>query len=61
MQCACRMPNANAEDLAAGPLEHGYVVYHGQGQLRGSILRVANMGSRITTKVITDLFRVIAP
>jgi 2-aminoethylphosphonate-pyruvate transaminase len=57
---AFRLPNANADELAARALEHGYVVYHGQGQLRGSVLRVANMGSRITAEVITDLFRVIA-
>ena len=57
--CAFRLPRANADELAARALEHGYVVYHGQGQLRGSVLRVANMGARINAEVITDLFRVL--
>ena len=57
---AFRLPDANADELAARALAHGYVVYHGQGALRGSVLRVANMGAAMTQDVITDLFRVLS-
>jgi 2-aminoethylphosphonate-pyruvate transaminase len=57
---AFRLPNANADELAARALTHGYVVYHGQGALRGSVLRVANMGAAVDEAVITDLFRVLS-
>jgi 2-aminoethylphosphonate-pyruvate transaminase len=57
---AFRLPRPNADELAARALDAGYVVYHGQGALRGSVLRVANMGAAVTEDVLTDLFAVLA-
>jgi 2-aminoethylphosphonate-pyruvate transaminase len=41
-------------------LRHGYVIYHGQRQLRDQIFRVANMGAAIDEAVIDDLFSVLS-
>lgn len=57
---AFSLPNADADALADKALQHGYVVYHGQGDLRGRVLRVANMGAAVDEEVVTDLFRVLA-
>lgn len=57
---AFSLPDRNADELAARALTKGYVVYHGQGALRGSVLRVANMGASMTEEVITDLFAVLS-
>jgi len=40
-------------------LQHGYVIYHGQRELRSTIFRVANMGALIDEETIEDLFRVL--
>jgi 2-aminoethylphosphonate-pyruvate transaminase len=56
---AFSLPDRNADELAARALTKGYVVYHGQGPLRGSVLRVANMGAAMTEDVISDLFAVL--
>jgi 2-aminoethylphosphonate-pyruvate transaminase len=58
---AFSLPDRNADELAARALTRGYVVYHGQGALRGSVLRVANMGAAMTEDVISDLFAVLSP
>jgi len=57
---AFSLPHADADALADKALQRGYVVYHGQGDLRGRVLRVANMGAAIDEAVITDLFQVLA-
>lgn len=55
-----RLGGRDPDEVFARALEHGYVIYHGQGALRGQIFRVANMGQAIDDEVIEDLFRVIA-
>jgi 2-aminoethylphosphonate-pyruvate transaminase len=56
-----RLPNADADAdaLADKALAAGFVVYHGQGALRGSVLRVANMGAKIDEATIDALFDVL--
>lgn len=58
---AFTLPERNADELAARALAHGWVVYHGQGALRGSVLRIATMGAAMSEDVITDLFEVLRP
>ena len=41
-------------------LRHGYVIYHGQKQLRDEIFRVANMGAAMDDAAIEGLFKVLA-
>jgi 2-aminoethylphosphonate-pyruvate transaminase len=55
-ELAGRDPDA----LFSRALEHGYVIYHGQNELRTKIFRVANMGAAMNEEVIEDLFRILA-
>jgi aspartate aminotransferase-like enzyme len=55
-----RVRGRDPDELFARALEHGYVIYHGQRELRHEIFRVANMGSEIEEEVIDDLFAVLA-
>jgi 2-aminoethylphosphonate-pyruvate transaminase len=48
------------DELLHRGLEHGYVIYEGQGALRDEIFRVANMGAAIDEQAIDDLFEVLA-
>ena len=50
----------DADELFARALTRGYVIYHGQRELRSTIFRVANMGAAIDEETIDDLFRVLA-
>jgi 2-aminoethylphosphonate-pyruvate transaminase len=54
-----RLAGRDPNELFARALEHGYVIYQGQGRLRDEIFRVANMGFAIDEEVIEDLFRVL--
>lgn len=56
-----RLGGRDPDELFAAALARGYVIYHGQQQLRGEIFRVANMGAAMTEEVIADLFGVLAP
>lgn len=47
--------------LLAKALAAGYVIYPGQGELRRTTFRVANMGAAMTEQAIDDLFTVLAP
>jgi 2-aminoethylphosphonate-pyruvate transaminase len=49
----------DSDELLRRALEHGYVIYPGQGGLRGEIFRVANMGAAIDEPAIDDLFEVL--
>ena len=60
MLTAFRLGGRDPDELNARALEHGYVIYHGQKQLRAEIFRVANMGAAIDEDVIDYLFRVLA-
>jgi 2-aminoethylphosphonate-pyruvate transaminase len=55
-----RLNGRDPDELHGRALEHGYVIYHGQRQLRDEIFRVANMGAGIDERVIEDLFAVLA-
>lgn len=55
-----RLGGRDSDELLARALDHGYVVYQGQGPLRDEIFRVANMGAAIDEAVIDDLFAVLA-
>ena len=55
-----RLEGRDPDDLDARAREHGYVIYHGQRELRGEIFRVANMGAAIDEPTIDDLFEVLA-
>ena len=55
-----RLGGRDPDELDARAREHGYVIYHGQGELRGEIFRVANMGAAIDEPTIDDLFEVLA-
>jgi len=55
-----RLGGRDPDELFASALEHGYVIYHGQQELRSEIFRVANMGAAIDEEVIEDLFKVLA-
>jgi 2-aminoethylphosphonate-pyruvate transaminase len=57
---AFRLGGRDPDDLLRTALEHGYVIYPGQGALREEIFRVANMGATIDERVIADLFEVIS-
>jgi 2-aminoethylphosphonate-pyruvate transaminase len=54
-----RLGASDPDELFRRALEHGYVIYHGQGALRDEIFRVANMGAAIDEQVIEDLFSVL--
>ncbi len=56
---AFRLGTRDFETLMGRALEHGYVIYAGQEQLRTEIFRVANMGAAIGEQVIADLFEVL--
>jgi len=47
------------EELFHRALNHGYVIYRGQGPLRNQIFRVANLGYAIGEEVIDELFSVL--
>jgi 2-aminoethylphosphonate-pyruvate transaminase len=49
-----------SDELLRRALEHGYVIYPGQGVLRSEIFRVANMGDAIDEPTIDDLFAVLS-
>jgi 2-aminoethylphosphonate-pyruvate transaminase len=55
-----RLDGRDPDELDARAREHGYVIYHGQRELRGEIFRVANMGAVIDEATIDDLFEVLA-
>jgi len=55
-----RLGGRDPDKLFASALEHGYVIYHGQQELRSEIFRVANMGAAIDQEVIEDLFKILA-
>jgi 2-aminoethylphosphonate-pyruvate transaminase len=48
------------DELFARALARGYVIYHGQRELRSTIFRVANMGAAIDEETIAELFRALA-
>jgi 2-aminoethylphosphonate-pyruvate transaminase len=48
------------DSLFERALENGYVIYHGQRELRSTIFRVANMGAAIDEATIQHLFEVLA-
>jgi 2-aminoethylphosphonate-pyruvate transaminase len=54
-----RLGGRDPGELNARALEHGYVIYHGQRQLRNEIFRVANMGTLIDEATIENLFEVL--
>jgi 2-aminoethylphosphonate-pyruvate transaminase len=54
-----RLDGRNPDELLRLALEHGYVIYQGQGPLRDEIFRVANMGALIDERLIDDLFEVL--
>jgi 2-aminoethylphosphonate-pyruvate transaminase len=58
---AFRLGGRDSDELLRRALEHGYVIYQGQGPLRDEIFRVANMGAAIDEATIDDLFAVLAP
>src|SRR5436190_14178311 len=51
---AFRLDGRDGDELIRRALEHGYVIYPGQAELRGRIFRVANMGAAIDEAVIDD-------
>jgi 2-aminoethylphosphonate-pyruvate transaminase len=55
-----RLGGRDPDELNARALRHGYVIYHGQKQLRNEIFRVANMGAAIDDAAIKGLFEVLA-
>jgi 2-aminoethylphosphonate-pyruvate transaminase len=55
-----RLGGRDPDELNARALRHGYVIYHGQKQLRNEIFRVANMGAVIDDATIDRLFEVLA-
>jgi len=57
---AFRLGERGWDELFRRALQHGYVIYRGQGPLRDEIFRVANMGAAIDERVIDDLFEVLA-
>jgi 2-aminoethylphosphonate-pyruvate transaminase len=57
---AFHLDGRDPDELDARARAHGYVVYHGQRELRGEIFRVANMGAAIDEPTIRDLFDVLA-
>jgi 2-aminoethylphosphonate-pyruvate transaminase len=57
---AFRLGGRDPDELFRRALQHGFVIYHGQRQLRDQIFRVANMGAAIDEAVIADLFSVLA-
>ncbi len=56
---AFRLGDSNFDQLMERGLEHGYVIYSGQGALREEIFRVAHMGSAVNERVIDDLFSIL--
>jgi 2-aminoethylphosphonate-pyruvate transaminase len=54
-----RLGGHDPGELFRRALEHGYVIYRGQGSLRDEIFRVANLGWLIDEEVIDDLFSVL--
>jgi 2-aminoethylphosphonate-pyruvate transaminase len=55
-----RLAGRDPDQLFTKALEHGFVIYHGQQELRSEIFRVANMGASINEEVIENLFRVLS-
>jgi len=55
-----RLEGRDPDELDVRAREHGYVIYHGQRELRGEIFRVANMGAAIDEPTIDSLFEVLA-
>jgi len=55
-----RLAGESYERLSHRALEHGYVIYAGQGHLFSDIFRVANMGALIDEALIDDLFAVLS-
>lgn len=58
---AFRLGGHDPDELFQRALDHGYVIYRGQGALREQIFRVANLGYAIDEEVIDDLFAVLGP
>jgi 2-aminoethylphosphonate-pyruvate transaminase len=58
--CSFRVGGRDPDVMLRSALDHGYVIYAGQGALRDEIFRVANMGAAIDEDVIADLFAVLA-
>jgi 2-aminoethylphosphonate-pyruvate transaminase len=54
-----RLDGRDPDELDSRAREHGYVIYHGQRELRNEIFRVANMGAVIDEETIEDLFQVL--
>jgi len=54
-----RLGGRDPDELHARALSSGYVIYHGQNELRDQIFRVANMGAAIDATAIDDLFEVL--
>src|SRR4051812_47281961 len=57
---AFRLGGRDADALRSRALDHRYVVYPGQAELRGEVFRVANMGALIDEACIADLFSVLS-
>ncbi len=55
-----RLGGRDPDRFFATALAHGFVIYHGQGNLRHQMFRVANMGAAIDEAVIDRLFEVLA-
>ncbi|HVB92656.1 MAG TPA: aminotransferase class V-fold PLP-dependent enzyme [Acidimicrobiales bacterium] len=55
-----RLEGRDPDTLFAQALKYGYVIYHGQNELRTEIFRVANMGAAMDEEVIENLFHVLA-
>jgi 2-aminoethylphosphonate-pyruvate transaminase len=54
-----RLDGRDPDTLNAQALASGYVIYHGQAELRDEIFRVANMGAAIDEETIDALFEVL--
>jgi len=54
-----RLGGRDPDELNARALTHGFVIYHGQKQLRDQIFRVANMGALMNEATIDELFGVL--
>ena len=55
-----RLGGRDPDALFTAALGHGFVIYHGQQQLRSEIFRVANMGALMSEETIGELFEVLA-
>ncbi len=54
-----RLGGRDPDELNARALRSGFVIYHGQRQLRNEIFRVANMGAAVDEQAIRALFAAI--